>query len=143
MGNTSDIALHGSLSANVVGFCRLLRAGGAKSGPGEVRDALRALRSIDVSDGEDFRMCLRTTLAKDLEEQRLFDELFAHYWQVWERAHELNERRFESAQSTAAVPGPVEIRTWLERGGLVDENREAASYSAVETLSRQIGRAHV
>ena len=67
-----DIALHGALSANVVGFCRLLRAQRAGVALGEEQDALRALAAIDLSDPEDFRLSLRTVLAKTPAEQKLF-----------------------------------------------------------------------
>ena len=43
-----DLAHHGELSANVVGFCRFLRAQGAGSGPGEEKDCLLALEHIDL-----------------------------------------------------------------------------------------------
>ena len=43
-----DLALRGELSANVVGFCRLLRTKGAGVGPSETTDALLALEKIDL-----------------------------------------------------------------------------------------------
>ena len=60
-----DIALHGALSANVVGFCRLLRAQRSGVALGEEQDALRALAAIDLSDPEDFRLSLRDDFGQD------------------------------------------------------------------------------
>ncbi|SVD33107.1 uncharacterized protein METZ01_LOCUS385961, partial [marine metagenome] len=85
-----DLALYGELSANVVGFCRLLRDAGTSVGPGEESDALRALRHIDLGRGDAFYYCLRTALAKSVREQRIFDDRFASYWGVWDQALELD-----------------------------------------------------
>ncbi|MDP7742206.1 MAG: VWA domain-containing protein [Lentisphaeria bacterium] len=71
---------HTDLTANIVTFCRLLRAHGLPLGPGEQSDALRALSMIDIGDHPQFRGALRTLLAKDQPQQAVFDLCFDIFW---------------------------------------------------------------
>ena len=140
-----DLALHGELSANLVGFCRLLRTRGASIGPGEEIDALSALEVIDLKDPQAFRLGLRTTLAKTPEEQARFDEFFDHYWQIWARANELNRPqpnpdREEATSATLAQPrkaAVTRVREWLKQGDPTEEEREAAGYSPIEVETQR------
>ena len=86
-----DLALRGELSANVVGFCRLLRTKGAGVGPSETTDALLALEKIDLGNQGHFFGALKTCLAKNQIEQEIFDTHFDSYWKVWDRAGELSK----------------------------------------------------
>ena len=104
-----DLALHGELSANVVGFCRLLRDAGTSVGPGEESDALRALRHIDLGRGDAFYYCLRTALAKSVREQRIFDDRFASYWGVWDQALELDSGKLPHLVHRAGKVGCREL----------------------------------
>ena len=141
----SDMALHHRLSANVVGFCRLLRHQGSGVGPGEERDALQALQHIDLSDSAAFCAALRVTLAKSAEEQKMFDAHFASYWQVWDRATELNRRRRDDEETTAVVvdkrtparAATVTISDWLKGGEKAEEEGEAAGYSSFEVITQR------
>ena len=65
-----DLAVHGELSANLVGFCRFLRSEGLGIGLGEERDALRPLGAIDLKDSPAFQLALRTTLATKLPQSK-------------------------------------------------------------------------
>ena len=129
-----DLARHGALSANVVGFCRSLRGQGSGAALGEEQDALRALAAIDLSDPEDFRLSLRTTLAKTPAEQTLFDALFNAYWSVWDRASELGPL---SAPVPPAKRTSTSIRDWLKQGEPTEEEREAAGYSPIEVHTKR------
>ena len=134
-----DLALHGALSANLVGFCRLLRAQRSGVALGEEQDALRALAAIDLSDPEDFRLSLRTTLAKTPAEQELFDALFAAYWSLWDRAGEL-ERPPPAPPAPAKAPAKrtsTSVRDWLKQGEPTKEEREAAGYSPIEVHTKR------
>ncbi|MBI2505830.1 MAG: VWA domain-containing protein [Candidatus Latescibacteria bacterium] len=140
------MALHRELSANVVGFCRLLRQGGVGAGPAEQGDALRALEWIALGDGEAFRLALRTTLAKSAEEQEVFDQHFDSYWRVWDRAGELNRRSQERSartptpradgRSSSGRPSFLSIKDWL-KGQEATEEEEAAGYSPFEVITRR------
>ena len=138
-----DIALHGALSANLVGFCRLLRAQRSGVAMGEEQDALRALTAIDLSDPEDFRLSLRTILAKTPAEQKLFDALFDVYWSIWDRAGELGQPQPEpstSEKTNANRPGKsglTSVRDWLKQGEPTEEEREAAGYSPIEVHTKR------
>ena len=140
-----DLALYGELSANLVGFCRLLRRHGAQIGPNEEQDALAALAAIELEDPRAFQLALRTTLAKTPEEQTLFDELFEHYWQIWARASELNKPQPDPDREqakTAEVSRPrrtafTSVRDWLKQGEPIEEERETAGYSPIEVESQR------
>ena len=69
-----DLALRRELSANLVGFCRYLRHHGLSSGLGEQIDALSAMQEVELENQAAFKMALRTTLAKSVEEQEIFDK---------------------------------------------------------------------
>lgn len=134
-----DLALHGALSANLVGFCRLLRAQRSGVALGEEQDALRALAAIDLSAPEDFRLSLRTTLAKTPAEQKLFDALFAAYWSLWDRAGELG-RPAPAPPAPAKAPAKrtlTSVRDWLKQGEPTEEEREAAGYSPIEVHTKR------
>ena len=132
-----DLARHGALSANLVGFCRLLRVQGSGAALGEEQDALRALAAIDLSDPEDFRLSLRTTLAKTPAEQQLFDALFATYWSVWDRAGELGQPPPAPAPPAPAKHTLTSVRDWLKQGEPTEEEREAAGYSPIEVHTKR------
>ena len=74
------IVPHTDLTANIVTFCRLLRAHGLQLGPGEQSDALQAMTLIDIGDHPQFRGALRTLLAKDQPQQAVFDLCFDIFW---------------------------------------------------------------
>jgi len=135
----ADLALRGELSANLVGFCRRLRQGGLNLGPAEQRDALLALERIDLGDGEAFRLALRTALAKSSREQEVFDQLFPAYWQVWERAGELNRPDPGETPRTPARQGRgfVTLEDWLKKGAPAAGEEEAAGYSPFEARTRK------
>ena len=136
-----DSALHGALSANLVGFCRLLRTQRSGVALDEEQDALRALAAIDLSDPEDFRLSLRTILAKTPAEQQLFDALFDVYWSVWDRAGELGQPEPSAAEKArASQPGKsglTSVRDWLKQGEPTAEEREAAGYSPIEVQTKR------
>ncbi len=140
-----DVALSGEISANLTGFCRLLRQEGVGVGPGEQIDALRALTAIDIGAPVLFRAALRAALAKSPDEQEVFDQLFARYWLVWERAGELNrqmrEKEIEPAatatQSEPGWPASITISDWLRGGELVEGEEEAAGYSPFEVTTHR------
>jgi uncharacterized protein with von Willebrand factor type A (vWA) domain len=141
-----DRALRRDLSANLTGFCRLLRQQGLGTGPGEQSDALRALELVGLHDASAFRAALRTTLAKNPEEQELFDQCFERYWMVWDRAHELNRQLREKEKqasaktadkSAANKAATVTISDWLKRNETPETDEEAAGYSPFEVISRR------
>ena len=138
-----DLALHGALSANVVGFCRHLRDRGLGLGPAEAADALAALGLVDVGRESQFRLTLRTCLAKSVREQQLFDDCFDRYWRVWDRAGELNrpapDPEAGSPDRDRSQPVQLSLREWLSagEGGETEEQEETAGYSAGEVITHR------
>ena len=90
--------------------------------------------NADLSDSAAFCAALRVTLAKSAEEQKMFDKHFASYWQVWDRATELNRRRRADEETTAVVvdkrtparAATATISDWLKGGEKAEEAGDAA-----------------
>ncbi len=142
---SENLALHGELSANLVGFCRHLRMNGLKLGMGEQMEALRALEQVDFENENSFRMALRTTLAKSTKEQEIFDEQFHPFWDVWDNAenlyNKLNTKQEESSltkvEHTPKNQSFVSINDWLSQDDYAIEEKESAGYSPFETKSER------
>ncbi|HEX2138120.1 MAG TPA: VWA domain-containing protein [Woeseiaceae bacterium] len=69
----------GRLPENVIGFCRTLRQAGVPVGPGEISDALLALRATGIERRDDAYRALRAVLVKDPAHFRVFRQAF-HVW---------------------------------------------------------------
>jgi len=68
---------YGDLPGNLAAFCRALRREhGFRLGPGEARDAARALEVVDVADEGHVRHALRTILSSSLDNVLVFDDAF-------------------------------------------------------------------
>ncbi len=134
----------GELSANVVRFCRLLRAHGVLVGAGEQQDALRALARIDLSLREQFRLALRISLTKNPQEQQIFDRLFPAYWSGESetdqhmgpgQAAEPDPRVHRLPEGEAHQPS---LSEWSAPEDALDTEPEAtASYSPLEVLGHR------
>lgn len=132
------------LSANLVRFCRLLRAHGVGVGAGEQQDALKALARIDLSRREQFRLALRATLSKTPREQQIFDRLFLPYW------HGESELGQEARAGEDRLPDPQvhrlpegearhpSLNDWSSPEEALDTEPEAtATYSPLEVLGQK------
>lgn len=72
---------YGDLPGNLAAFCGVLRREhGFRLGPGEVRDAARALEVVDVADEHRVRHALRTVLSSSVENALVFDDAFAAFF---------------------------------------------------------------
>ena len=141
----ADMALRGEISANLTDFCRLLRQEGVGVGPGEQVDSLRALAAVDIGQPDHFRSALRTTMAKDPQEQEVFDQVFDRYWLVWDRAGELNRQMKEkaveipatAAENPASRLATVTISDWLLNADRIEGEEESAGYSPFEVTTHR------
>jgi uncharacterized protein with von Willebrand factor type A (vWA) domain len=128
---------HQELSANVVAFCRLLRNEGLPIGLSEEIDTLRALGMISITDPEDFRISLRTILARSQKEQHHFDQLFEFYWhgKLQADSTHLGLRKKHSLHTPKqSLLNPV-LKNWNEA---VEKQEEGLSgYSPLELLKRK------
>ena len=141
-----DLALRGELSANVVGFCRLLRTKGAGVGPSETTDALLALEKIDLGNQGHFFGALKTCLAKNQIEQEIFDTHFDSYWKVWDRAGELSkglnsqekqDKNVHHPRVPEQKPAVKSVLAWLKGKQNTDEEEQTAGYSPFEVLAQR------
>ncbi|MGQ0551414.1 MAG: vWA domain-containing protein [Armatimonadota bacterium] len=131
-------AQHGSLVANVVGFCRLLRRRGLPIGPPEAADALRALSAVDLTDRTETYLALRAILASGQDALRIFDAAFWEFWAAQQR-----ERQAEApgVEGTLGLDAQRALdRVLLEWQGDEDsggEGERVPAYSPIEALTRK------
>ncbi len=71
---------HKSLTKNLILFGRLLRSAGIGVTPANLMDTVKGLRFIAISQREDFRELLRTTLISDRDQIERFNQLFDLFW---------------------------------------------------------------
>ncbi|MGL5514253.1 MAG: hypothetical protein ACRDBM_13590, partial [Sporomusa sp.] len=65
-----------SLADNLVGFVQILRQLGVRVSIAETIDAVDGLTVIDHFERDEFRAALKSTLIKNSEDQRAFDQAF-------------------------------------------------------------------
>jgi uncharacterized protein with von Willebrand factor type A (vWA) domain len=75
-----DHADEGRLAENLVHFTRVLRVAGLPVGPGQMLDALAAVRLVGVARREDWQAALAAVLVKRREHRDVFDQAFAAFW---------------------------------------------------------------
>lgn len=78
----------GTISGNLVGFGRVLRAAGFEVTAGRLIDAARGIELIDPASVEDLRVVLRANLVSEQGRLALFDALFDLYWTRPDAEHE-------------------------------------------------------
>jgi uncharacterized protein len=110
---------HGALSANLIGFARVLRAAGLNPTPGRVLDAGRSLLLLDLARIEDVRAALMANLLADHAQTGLFNLLFDRYWlrarggedapvvQPPDTPPDQHERTGSAGELVAALPRPA------------------------------------
>lgn len=133
----------GSLAANILRFCRTLRQAGVPLGPGEVVDALGAVRQTGLARRDDFYHALRATLVKDSAGFRVFHQAFHVYFQnprLLERAMALLLPDLPRDESAGAKE-PVTRRLLEALGRMADDETEetetidrSQSWSQLEVL---------
>src|SRR5262245_2380207 len=64
------------LTLHVLAFARTLRTSGLRVGPGQVLDAIEAVRCAGVARREDFQAALAVALVRSPAERRLFEQAF-------------------------------------------------------------------
>jgi uncharacterized protein with von Willebrand factor type A (vWA) domain len=131
------IAHHHDLSANVVAFCRLLRSEGLPIGLGEETDTMLALGSIHIEDPEEFRLTLRTILARNRKEQDRFDHLFESYWRGTMQSDSTHlglRKKISFQNSKQSLLNPA-LKNWNE--GVQKQEEGLSGYSPLELLKRK------
>ena len=70
----------GRMFDNIIHFARALRKAGARIGPAQTLDAMRAAQATRLASKADLYWSLRACLARRPEEIEIFDRLFAMFW---------------------------------------------------------------
>lgn len=76
MVETTNDASSDELVVQVLGFARTLRTAGLRIGPGQVLDAIEAVRCAGVARREDFQAALAVALVHSPAERLLFEQAF-------------------------------------------------------------------
>jgi uncharacterized protein with von Willebrand factor type A (vWA) domain len=128
----------GSMSANIIRFCRFLRTKGFVIGVEEETIALKAVQHIDIGRPDDFFLALKTTLCRNKKQLDNFDELYGSYWKETSKAEDSKKK--EDGSHNKSIPNATEqfksLNAWLH-GNQNSETEETATYSRLEGLSRK------
>ena len=127
-----------SLSANLVQFCRYLRANNFNISPDDEALSLLALQLIKLTDRSTFQLVLRSTLCKSKIDTDQFNTLFEAYWKDIGQAVDSKIKNVAEKKNTRPLqPAALKsLRTWLH-GNRNEESEEIATYSSHENLSRR------
>lgn len=133
-----------SMSANIVQFCRYLRANDYRIGPEEEADALRSLAFLPIGDQETFRLALKSLLARSKMQQEQFDAHFDRYWKELEKAVDAKTEDKPDGWSNRGANKKSKqesfqaLKSWLYGEGKEDEEEGViTSYSAKEVLTKK------
>lgn len=101
----------GRLVANIMHFARALRAAGLPIGPGQVLEAIRAVRTVGIVNRRDFYWTLHAVLVNRPDQRELFDQAFHVFW----RNPQMLERMLALVLPSSAVPLEAEHKTLSRR----------------------------
>jgi hypothetical protein len=136
----------GELAANLLRFCRTLRRAGVPVGPGQVIDALAAVRATGVERRDDVYFALRAVLIRDALHFRLFHQAFHVYFRnprLLERLPALVLPPLDTEPEGGAADAPlrrlVEALAAATRGSSEDtpEADRSLTWSSLEVLARK------
>jgi uncharacterized protein with von Willebrand factor type A (vWA) domain len=123
----------GSLAANILRFCRTLRQAGVPLGPGEVVEALGAVRQTGLGRRDDFYYALRATLVKNSAHFRVFHQAFHVYFRnprLLERAMALLLPEVPRDESSA--PAEQATKRLLEALGRIADGESEETETAID-----------
>jgi uncharacterized protein len=125
-----------SLSKNIVQFCRFLRLHNFTLSVEEEAAALDALRFIDYSNQDIFRVALKTVLCKSRNQLQEFDSLFDEYWKELSKAVDSKVKTKPALKQAAHDASFKSLKSWLH-GNRNKEIEQTASYSINESLAQK------
>ena len=138
-GEATAPPVHPGLAARLIEFSEELRAEGVNSGTSQLLDAFAVLAEIPWTEPEDFREALAATLAKSLEDRRIFELVFERFFFRAAEAAAIRERVREGAGEPGDREGEDTPRGELD----LDELRRqiaAALQAGEESLMRDLAR---
>ncbi len=101
----------GRLVANIMHFARTLRAAGLPIGPGQVLEAIRAVRAVGIVNRRDFYWTMHAVLINRPDQRDLFDQAFHVFW----RNPHMLERMLALVLPASNVPLEAEHKTLSRR----------------------------
>jgi uncharacterized protein len=123
------------LTTRIVEFCRFLRAHAFPVGIQETRDALEAIRSVDITERSDVQFALRAVLSSSKEESDLFDQLFEEFWNQTAACEAgCSPRTNNIAQSVIGVEGKFARTLPSHEPEMEMEMSQTTGASAIERL---------
>jgi uncharacterized protein with von Willebrand factor type A (vWA) domain len=90
------------LFENIMHFARVLRGAGLPIGPGQVMEALAAVKAVGIGSREDFYWALHAVFVNRRDQRELFDQAFHVFWrnpQLLNRVMGLLLPRFKGEKS--------------------------------------------
>ncbi len=130
-----------NLPTHIIQFSRFLRDNGFDIGTNEELDLLKAYeRHIPISFKEQENL-YKAIFVKNRKQYLIFDDLYTQYWEELSRAEDsknkdLKEEKIKP-QKAAQQPTSLQVlKQWLY-AGRIDEEKDIATYSAFETLSKK------
>jgi len=130
-----------NLPAHVIQFSRFLRDHGFDIGPNEEIDLLQAFKVHVPRSFGDQHDLYKAIFVKNRKQFILFDELYNQYWSELSRAEdsktkEVEEQSKKPKRGTQEAPSLQALKNWLY-AGRIEEEKEVATYSAFEALSKK------
>ncbi len=130
-----------NLPAHVIQFSRFLRDNAFVIGPDEEADILNSLSQIVPQSFDQQKAVYKSILVKNRKQFVQFDELYIQYWEELSRAEDSKEKNLlektQKPQKTAGQNSNLQVlKQWLY-GGRIDEEKNIATYSAFEALSKK------
>jgi uncharacterized protein with von Willebrand factor type A (vWA) domain len=133
-------AVEGRLLTNLMYFARTLRAAGLPIGPGMVLAAAEAVRTVGITNRDDFYWTLHAVFVNRRDQRELFDQAFHIFW----RNPQLLEKMLSLLMPDMAAPeqerGEEMMRRLAEamhpgNQGDADEREEEIEFDATMTFS--------
>lgn len=130
-----------NLPAHAIQFSRYLRDNAFVIGPNEESDILISFSQLVPSSFKQQKALYKSILVKNRKQFLQFDELYDQYWEELSRAEDSKQKALEEESQTpkkaAGQKSDLQVlKKWLY-GGRIDEEKEVATYSAFEAISKK------
>lgn len=130
-----------TLPAHAIQFSRFLRDNAFVIGPNEESDLLISFSQSVPKTFEQQKALYKSILVKNRKQFIQFDELYDQYWAELSRAENSKtkdlEEESQKPKKAAGQKSDLQVlKNWLY-GGRIDEEKNVATYSAMEALSKK------
>ncbi len=124
-----DSTSQGSLSTQLVAFCRFLRTKGFTIGPREELEMFTVLAQWRFEDPAVFQLMLAHLLCKSRQQQLDFPDLFREFWQELFKSFDSKTKSVrQSKKRTVKPPSLTALKSWLYNKQPAEQH-EASFYS--------------